>query len=67
MVAIIVSVIAAFFDSGGLKAGTPLEIASVPLIATEPAENARRTSHNVRGSVASSMGGWRRGVKITGE
>ena len=32
----------AFFDSGGLKAGTPLEIASVPVIAVQPWANARQ-------------------------
>ena len=65
--AITVKVVAAFFDSGGWKEGTPLEIASVPLIATEPAENARRTSHKVSGPVAEIMGGgvagWRVPVK----
>ena len=38
----IVIVFAAFFASGGLKAGTPLAIASTPVRATEPAANARR-------------------------
>jgi hypothetical protein len=36
-----VSVVAAFFVSGGLKAGTPLEIASTPDSAMAPEENAR--------------------------
>ena len=31
-----VSVVAAFLDSGGWKAGTPLAIASVPVRATDP-------------------------------
>ena len=35
------SVCAAFFDSGGLKAGTPVAIASVPVSATAPDANAR--------------------------
>ena len=34
--AIAVIVLAAFFDSGGLNAGTPLAIASTPVSATEP-------------------------------
>jgi hypothetical protein len=37
-------VLAAFFDSGGLKAGTPLAIASTPVSATEPLAKARRMS-----------------------
>ena len=42
MTPIQVSVVAAFFDSGFLNAGTPLEIASVPDSAIAPDENARR-------------------------
>ena len=38
-----VSVLAAFFASGGLNAGTPLAIASMPVSATEPLANARRS------------------------
>ena len=38
------SVVAAFFASGGLNAGTPVAIASVPVRATAPAANARRSS-----------------------
>ena len=34
-------VVAAFFASGGLNAGTPVAIASVPVRATAPAANAR--------------------------
>ena len=34
-------VVAAFFDSGLRKAGTPLEMASTPVRATAPEENAR--------------------------
>ena len=37
-------VVAAFFDSGFLNAGTPLEMASTPVSATAPDENARRRS-----------------------
>ncbi len=45
------SVDAAFFDSGGLKAGTPVAIASVPVSATAPAAKAR--------SSRISESGWR--------
>ena len=38
--AIAIIVLAAFFASGGLNAGTPLAIASVPVRATEPLANA---------------------------
>ena len=41
MTAMPISVVAAFFDSGGLKAGTPVAIASVPVSATAPDANAR--------------------------
>ena len=41
IIAIATRVWAAFFDSGGLKAGTPFEIASVPVITAEPVANAR--------------------------
>ena len=37
------SVVAAFFASGGLNAGTPVAIASVPVRATAPAANARNS------------------------
>ena len=37
-----VRVVAAFFASGFLKAGTPSEIASTPVRAAEPAVKARR-------------------------
>ena len=60
--AITVNVIAAFLDSLGLKMGTPLEMASVPLMATAPAEKARSTSHNVTGSSMGKMGGGLAGV-----
>ncbi len=39
---IIASVVAAFFDLGLRKAGTPLEIASTPVRAAQPEEKARR-------------------------
>ena len=41
-------VVAACFDSGFLNAGTPFEIASMPVRATAPEENARRNSSTVR-------------------
>ena len=44
-------VLPAFFDSGGLNAGTPLAIASTPVRATEPLANARRISTMPRVSV----------------
>ena len=47
--AMAVSVVAAFFDSGGLKAGTPLAIASVPVRATEPLAKARSSRKIVSG------------------
>jgi len=37
-------VMAAFFDSGGRKAWTPLLIASIPVKAVQPAAKARRMS-----------------------
>ncbi len=42
---------AALRDSGGLKAGMPLEIASVPVIAVQPEAKARRTRNQVSASV----------------
>ena len=42
MPAIAMRVVAAFLDSGGLKAGTPVAIASVPVRATAPEAKARR-------------------------
>ncbi len=41
MIAIHVSVVAAFFDSGLRNAGTPSAMASTPVSATAPDENAR--------------------------
>jgi hypothetical protein len=43
-----VSVFAAFLASGGLKAGTPSEIASTPVSAAEPAVKARRINQTER-------------------
>jgi hypothetical protein len=42
----------AFFASGGLKAGTPLLTASMPVNVAHPEENARKTRKTVRGLVA---------------
>ena len=46
-----VSVLAAFFGSGGLKAGTPLAIASTPVRATDPPANAFRSRNKLSVSV----------------
>ena len=42
--AMTIIVFAAFFGSGGLNAGTPLAMASVPVSATEPPANALSSS-----------------------
>ena len=49
--AIISIVAAAFFDSGGLNAGTPFETASTPVIAVQPFENAVSSRNSVSGWV----------------
>ena len=61
--AIHVRVVAALRASGFLKAGTPLEIASTPVIAEQPAANDLRMRKIVSGSVAATgancpMTGW---------
>ena len=64
--AIIVSVAAAFFDSGGLKAGTPSEMASTPVMAVQPLAKAVSTANVVSvpasnvasGSTGGGTGGW---------
>ncbi len=53
--AIAVSVVRALWLSGGLNAGTPLEIASVPVNAAQPEENARNISQSVRPCVATTV------------
>src|SRR3954469_4783984 len=67
--AIAVIVSAAFFDSGGLKAGTPLAIASTPVNATDPpakALSSRRTpSVWVPNGTASGSGGTGVTVPVT--
>ena len=40
-------------DAGGWKAGTALEIASIPVIAVAPEENARSTNSTVMPSIGS--------------
>ncbi len=50
IIAIQVKVVRAFFHSGGLKAGTPSEIASVPVRAAQPWAKARKTRKALRAS-----------------
>ena len=52
-----VIVLAAFFASGGLNAGTPLAIASTPVSATEPPAKALSRSRMPIGSSARSPNG----------
>jgi hypothetical protein len=52
--AMITSVVAAFFASGGLNAGTPFETASTPVMAVHPFANARRMRNVLR--VATPLG-----------
>ncbi len=59
--AIAVIVLAAFFASGGLKAGTPLAMASTPVSATDPPAKALSRSRmpmvSVPNGTASDSGG----------
>src|SRR2546428_10181194 len=55
--AIQIIVVAAFFDAGGRKAGTPFEIASMPVKAVQPEENARRSRNSGSPSTAGTGGG----------
>ena len=67
-IAIIVIVLAAFRDSGGLNAGTPLAIASTPVSATEPPAKAR-SSRKIVSASAPGTGTWgwdRRGRELAG-
>jgi len=57
MLAIQPMVMAALRASGGLKAGTPFEIASIPVRAVQPEENARSTRNQVRGTAVSPARG----------
>jgi hypothetical protein len=50
-VAIAISVAAAFFASGGRKAGTPFDTASTPVIAVQPFANAVSSRNVVNGCV----------------
>ena len=58
-----VRVVAAFFDSGGLNAGTPLAMASTPVRATEPLANASQEEQDgqrlERRRRARQAGSWR--------
>ena len=56
-----IRVVAAFFDSGFLKAGMPLEIASTPVSAVQPEVKARRMRKRPIPSVACSAS---RGVDV---
>jgi len=54
MNAIAVSVVRALWLSGGLNAGTPFEIASVPVSAAHPEEKARKMSQRLSPCVATT-------------
>src|SRR5215217_4616259 len=54
--AIISIVEAAFFAAGGLKAGTPFETASTPVMAVQPFENAVSSRNRVSGVPDGSSG-----------
>ena len=51
----------AFFHSSGLKAGTPLATASVPVMAEQPSANARIS----RSSPSASAGTWAGTTPVT--
>ena len=59
-----ISVVAAFLASGGLNAGTPLLIASVPVSATDPKANARRMRTAETAANPSTGGVMGGGVKL---
>ncbi len=52
----IIMVAAAFLASGGLKAGTPFETASTPVMAVQPFENALRRRKSVSGCPSDAIG-----------
>ncbi len=54
--AIITIVAWAFFHSGGLNAGVPFEMASVPVIALQPSANARIRRSRLMDSTGTSIG-----------
>ena len=60
MTAIATIVVWAFFHSGGLNAGVPFEIASVPVIALQPSAKARMSSSRLRLSTGTCDRGRRR-------
>ena len=62
MVAIQVSVVAALREPGALKAPTPLEMASVPVMATHPPEKAR-SIRNVNAKPVGDAAGRRRHLR----
>ena len=51
-IVITVRVFPAFLDSGGLKAGTPLLMASIPVRAVQPVAKVWRIKKRVKGCVA---------------
>ena len=57
--AMVSSVAAAFLASGFLKAGTPSDTASTPVIAVQPLANAVSSRNVVNGTVPVSAGGGR--------
>ena len=64
---IAVIVLAAFFASGGLNAGTPLAMASTPVRATEPPANALSSRRMVTASSGCGYGwasGWGGGTTV---
>ena len=67
--AMVTMVLAAFFASGGLNAGTPLAIASTPVSATEPPAKALSSRKIVRtstpGRTTSGWGGSACAVPVT--
>src|SRR4029079_18234930 len=64
-----VMVLAAFFDSGGLNAGTPLAMASTPVSATDPPAKALRRRSTPTSSVPNGTlsGAGRRGDDIAAQ
>ena len=56
MTAIVTIVVCAFLHSGGLNAGVPFEMASVPVIAEQPSANARIRSSRLRLSTGTAIG-----------
>ena len=59
--AIATRVAAAFLASGGLNAGTPVAIASVPVRATAPAANARSRSSTLTACTVLTVAAWASG------